>query len=226
MSRTRSDKLTEKQAKILEAVREYIRWNDCFPSMRDIGEIAGIRSTSHISHTLDVLEERRLIDRSKGKARSIHLPPPDVPPNVRRVPILGRIQAGIPLHIPDFSTSNSAFDSETYIDVLNDGLPKSDADCYYALEVMGDSMIDAHVLDGDRVILRATSEARNGQMVAARLSSGEVTLKSLYREKDTATGKEQVRLQPANKAYQPIIVAPDQVMVQGVVVKIERNLDY
>jgi repressor LexA len=135
--------------------------------------------------------------------------------------VLGRIVAGLPIPIP--ASDFSLFDPETILDLPSSMLPEGSKDLY-ALEVQGDSMIDAlvHALvhDGDMVILRRAEQAKNGEMVAAWIKEGgETTLKYFYQEKG------RVRLQPANPAFKPIYVdRADGLEIQGKVVMVIRRL--
>jgi len=136
-----------------------------------------------------------------------------------RVPILGRIVAGAPMPVPpsDFSY----YDAESMVDVANSMLPaRETGDDLFALEVQGDSMIDAMVYDGDIVIMKPANEALNGELVAVWLNDrDETTLKYFYRE----NGK--VRLQPANPTMKPIYIDdPSTVDIQGKVVVVIRKV--
>jgi repressor LexA len=136
-----------------------------------------------------------------------------------QIPIAGRIAAGLPLPIP--STDFSYFDPESMVDVAASLLPRGEkGEGLFALEVQGDSMIDAMVYDGDLVIMKRANEARNGEMVAVWLSDrDETTLKYFYLEKG------RVRLQPANPTMQPIYIDdPSVVEIQGKVVMVIRQV--
>jgi len=136
-----------------------------------------------------------------------------------RVPLLGRIVAGSPMPVPpsDFSY----FDAESMVDVASSLLPaKETGSQLFALQVQGDSMIDAMVNDGDIVIMKPAQEAINGELVAVWLNDrDETTLKYFYRE----NGK--VRLQPANPTMTPIYIDdPSIVEIQGKVVMVIRQV--
>jgi repressor LexA len=136
-----------------------------------------------------------------------------------QIPIAGRISAGLPLPIP--STDFSYFDPDSMVDVAASLLPRGEkGEGLFALEVQGDSMIDAMVYDGDLVIMKRANEARNGEMVAVWLSDrDETTLKYFYLEKG------RVRLQPANPTMQPIYIDdPSVVEIQGKVVMVIRQV--
>jgi repressor LexA len=136
-----------------------------------------------------------------------------------QIPIIGRIQAGNPIPIPQ--SDFSYYDPNSMVDVAASLLPKGErGDALFALEVQGDSMIDAMVYDGDIVIMKPTQEARNGEMVAVmRRDIDETTLKYFYLEKG------RVRLQPANPNYSPIYIDdPSVVQIQGKVVMVIRQV--
>ena len=121
------------------------------------------------------------------------------------LPLLGYVAAGAPIE--------AIVGSET-IAVPEDLVGKRDT---YVLRVKGDSMIDEQIRDGDYVIVEDRRTAENGEMVIALLNGSDVTLKKLYREHG------RIRLQPANPAMQPIVVQPDQVQIQGVVIGVMRR---
>lgn len=207
--------LSERQQRILTYIRDYIASNGYPPSIREIGAAVGISSTSVVNYNLNKLEQAGLIKRGREVSRGIQLQEDQTV--ARRVslhiPLIGRIVAGEPIPVPD----DLSFDHET-IEVSD--VISGDPSELYALEVSGDSMIDALVSDGDVVILRRQPTAKNGDMVAAWLEDRqETTLKFFYHEGD------RVRLQPANPNYEPIYVPADQVSIQGKVVAVIRTLD-
>jgi repressor LexA len=137
-----------------------------------------------------------------------------------QIPIVGRIVASEPVPMP--SSDFSYYDAESMIDVARSLLPaKEKGEDLFALEVQGDSMIDAMVNDGDLVIMRPAKEARNGEMVAVwLLDDDETTLKYFYLENG------RVRLQPANPTMKPIYIEdPSNVEIQGKVVMVIRQVD-
>jgi repressor LexA len=140
---------------------------------------------------------------------------------VLQIPVLGRIVASAPVPVP--SSDFSYFDAETMVDVARSLLPARERgkNELFALEVQGDSMIDAMVNDGDIVIMKQAQEARNGEMVAVWLDDrDETTLKYFYKEGG------RVRLQPANPTMNPIFVEdPAAVKIQGKVVMVIRQMD-
>jgi repressor LexA len=135
------------------------------------------------------------------------------------VPLLGRIAAGTPVHIP--ASDVSYYDEESRIDIPVSLIAAKDlSNGLYALEVEGDSMVDAMVYEGDIVILRPEEQVNNGEMVVAWLKDEETTtLKYFYQENG------QVRLQPANPDYDPIFISGDALEIQGKVVMVIRSLN-
>lgn len=222
--------LSERHKKILEVLEDYQINVGYPPSIREIGKEAGISSTSVVNYYLDQLEDKGYIERDRKVSRGMRLikdvtgqlidAVEETMENMLRIPLAGRIGAGIVIQPPD--SDFDIFPADEGIEVARSMLSEKDANAnLYALEVEGTSMIDAMVDDGDIVIMKHTREARNGEMVAVRLSdSDETTLKYFYRENG------RVRLQPANPTMQPIIIDdPSSVEVQGKVVMVIRQMD-
>lgn len=243
MARRRSTKLTERQKKILEVLEDFQNNTGYPPSIREIGLHTGITSTSVVNYYLDQLEELKYIERDGHVSRGIRLVKPlsalkgaasagvaaaqaaagkveQAVAEMLHIPMVGRIVAGSPMQVP--SSSFSYYDAESMVDVASSLLParERDTSSLFALEVQGDSMIDAMINDGDLVIMKPAQEARNGEMVAVWLNDKEeTTLKYFYLE----NGK--VRLQPANPTMGPIIVDdPTTVQIQGKVVMVIRQV--
>jgi len=208
--------LSLRQEGIMDFIRKYLGENRFPPSIREIGKAVGISSTSVVNYNLRRLEERGYLSREKEVSRGLRLSAnaPDLVPSggVLRIPIAGPIAAGEPIDIGE-----GVFDEEDAIELTHDLLPQHDN--VYALQVRGDSMIDAMVSDGDIVIMRQQHEAHNGDMVAAWLTDrDETTLKYFFREPD------RIRLQPANPTMDPIYVDPAAVQIQGKVLMVLRRL--
>lgn len=221
----------ERQKKIMEFLVAYQKENSYAPSIREIGNYIGVPSTSLVDYYLRQLIKLGCIERDDRVSRSLrvlkpYVPAPRVEPkkdgrrgDVVRFPILGRIVASAPIPIPN--SDLSYYDSESYIEIPRQELPfNQSVDDLFVLEVQGDSMIDAMINDGDKVVFRKTSVARNGDMVAVWLSyDEETTLKYFYNEGD------RVRLQPANPTMGPIYINnPEQVQIMGKVVMVIRRL--
>jgi len=213
------ERLSERQQRILEFLIEYVAENGYPPSFREIGVAAGISSTSVVSYNLERLEERGYLSRDREVSRGLKLAAAVrslVPEAVIQVPLLGRIVAGAPIPVP--ASDFSLMGDET-IELTRDIL--GDPTGLYALQVEGNSMIDALVHDGDVVIMRHQQRVENGEMAAVWLKErGEMTLKRFYQEEGG-----RVCLQPANPTMLPIYVDdPRMVEVQGKVVMVVRQL--
>ena len=215
--------LSNRQQDILEFICRYLREHRFPPTIREIGEDVGISSTSVVNYNLNALEKKGLIIRDKNVSRGLRLVKSIDPvrgantKDVIRVPLVGRIAAGEPLRLPDEIADFGIFGDET-IDVAAGML--QDAEDIYALQVQGQSMIDALMNEGDIVVRKHQKHAENGDMVAARLrEDNETTLKRFYLE-----GK-RVRLQPANPNMDPIYAPASDVEVQGKVIMVIRQLN-
>jgi repressor LexA len=193
--------LGERHKNILRFLEKFQAENGYPPSIREIGENTSISSTSVVNYYLNQLEEMNYIERESNVSRGIRLlrnfegsllKAVQSVSDMFNVPVIGRIVAGEPVPIP--SSDFNYYDSETGIDIARSLLPpKEKTEDLFALEVQGDSMIDAMVNDGDIVVMRPITQANNGEMVAVWLADrDETTLKYFFLE----NGK--VRLQPAN----------------------------
>jgi repressor LexA len=231
--RRRSATLTEPQIKVLKVIEDYQNSNGFPPSIRDIQDMGKFSSTSVVNYYLDQLETMGHIKRSGRVSRGIRLVHPfsDIAQsanrtvqNVResvqqvlRIPVMGRIFASEPVPVPP---SDFAYlDAESVVNVARSMLPaREKVEELFALEVNGDSMIDAMVNDGDIVIMKPAKDVHNGDLVAIWLrDKDETTLKYFYLE----DGK--VRLQPANPTMKPIFIDdPSTVDIQGKIVMIIR----
>ncbi len=221
--------LGERHKKILKFLEKFQAENGYPPSIREIGENTNISSTSVVNYYLNQLEEMNYIERENNVSRGIRLlrnlegkllTAAQTVSDMFSVPVIGRIVAGEPVPVP--SSDFNYFDSETGIDIARSLLPpKEKTDDLFALEVQGDSMIDAMVNDGDIVVMRSVTQANNGEMVAVWLADrDETTLKYFFLENG------RVRLQPANPLMKPIIIEdPAHVQVQGKVVLVIRRLE-
>ena len=170
------------------------------PSVREICTETGLKSTSTVHLHLEKLEQRGLITREKGVNRCIKINGTE--PSVQ-IPIMGRVTAGMPILAVE--------DIEGYVPVSEKVRRGREL---FALRVMGESMINAGILDGDIVIVHKTPSAENGDIVVA-LVGDEATVKRFYKENG------HFRLQPENEQFEPIIV--DEVVLLGRVVSLVRN---
>ena len=202
-------------------MEDFTRENEYPPTIREIGMAVGISSTSVVNYNLNVLEKKGLIIRDKIVSRGLKLVDrsgsgtPRVRHDVVNIPLLGRIAAGEPIPIPD--SDLPPFGYETI--ELTRGIIGREENIY-ALQVQGNSMVDALIHDGDIVVMKHQEEAANGELVAVWLKDEkETTLKRFYLEEG------QVRLQPANPTMKPIFAHPANVEVQGKVVLVIRQLN-
>jgi repressor LexA len=214
--------LSDRQVRILAFIRAYLEEHNYPPTIREIGKAVGIPSTSVVKYNLERLQEKGHIERSEEVSRGLRLKdgPSLVPAgrplsgDILHIRKLGLISAGTP--IAAAGQQEDPFSGET-LSLTRDLVP-DDADIY-ALQVRGDSMIDALVHDGDWVIVKYQNAAQRGDMVVAWIKHREETTLKYYHPEGA-----QVRLQPANPAYQPIYVPAEQLEIQGKVVAVVRQL--
>ena len=228
--------INERHQKILEYLSRRQDKQRYPPSIREIGEATGISSTSVVTYYLKQLEEMNLIERDHNVSRGVRLNV-EIKNNAERaseaarniassinellnVPIVGRIFASDPIPVP--ASDFNYFDAESNIQIARSLLPaKEKTSELFALEVNGDSMIDAMVNNGDIVIMKKAQTAENGEMVAIWLKDEDkTTLKYFFKE------PKGIRLQPANPTMQPIMVKnPASLEIQGKVVMVIRRMD-
>ncbi len=209
--------LSERQRKILEFIKSFILDNGYPPTIREIGEAVNISSTSVVNYNLNALQKEGHIMRDRTVSRGIRLAESleelrGAVADVIQVPLLGRIAAGTPIPVPE-----DGFAGEM-VELTRDIVPTGND--IYALQVRGNSMIDAFINDGDMVIMRYQQTANEGDMVAAWLvNEEETTLKRYYHEGN------RIRLQPENSEMLPIYVAPDNLQIQGKVLAVIRQVN-
>ncbi|MCD4671041.1 MAG: transcriptional repressor LexA [Anaerolineaceae bacterium] len=214
MATKANHKLDNLSSDILSFIKTYRTEKQISPSYSEIAKEVGIKTNSHVQYCLKKLRNLGLVDWQKGIPRSLRLC--KVLDELINIPVMGKIAASKPIPMP---TSDFAYyDSESTVAVASSGLPMTNNDLF-ALEVQGDSMIDAMVNDGDIVIIKPCDAVENGTMAAIWLTENdETTLKFFHREEN------RIRLQPANKEMEPIYIEnPQQVQVKGRVVKVIRN---
>lgn len=181
--------LTEKEQEIYDFIAQSIRRDGFSPSVRDIRSALGIRSTSTVHLYLRKLEEKGYITKEQGKSRTVRIEGDEGDePGEDGIPIIGCVAAGLPI----FAEQN--FDG--YVDF---NAPGEDREKLFALRVKGESMIEAGIMNGDLIIVRAESCAENGDTVVV-LVDDEATVKEFYKENG------HYRLQPRNSKMKPIIV--------------------
>ncbi|WP_338447772.1 transcriptional repressor LexA [Niallia oryzisoli] len=204
-------KLSKRQQDILEFIKNEVKLKGYPPSVREIGEAVGLASSSTVHGHLARLETKGLIRRDPTKPRAIEILDIDEEANIPKskvinVPIVGKVTAGQPI---------TAIENVEEFFPLPESLAPSDEQLFM-LEVMGDSMIEAGILDGDYVIVRQQSTANNGDIVVAMTEEDEATVKRFFKEKDY------FRLQPENSALDPIILKT--VSILGKVIGVYRHI--
>ncbi|AGT31642.1 XRE family transcriptional regulator [Geobacillus genomosp. 3] len=205
-------KLSKRQQQILEFIKQEVKTKGYPPSVREIGEAVGLASSSTVHGHLARLESKGYIRRDPTKPRAIEILDSDTEKagekgEIISVPVIGKVTAGQPI---------------TAVENIDDyfPLPKRLAageEPLFMLEVMGDSMIEAGILDGDYVIVRQQSSANNGDIVVAMTEENEATVKRFFKEKD------HIRLQPENIHLAPIIVRHCTIL--GKVIGVYRLID-
>jgi repressor LexA len=218
--------LTRKQHELLRFIQARLEESGISPSFEEMKEALDLKSKSGVHRLISALEERGFIRRLPNRARALEVlrqpddsgvkSPRPAPANnddtgpiraaqaapraandVIEIPLHGRIAAGVPIE---------ALEGQSMLPVPAALLGSGE---HYALEVSGDSMVEAGILDGDFALVKRTNSARDGEIVVALIRGEEATLKYLRRENGM------VRLDPANAAYEPQIYGPDEVEVQG-----------
>jgi len=201
--------LTKRQKEIYDYVAEFVQRNGYSPSFEEIGEGMGLSSLATVHKHISNLEKKGLLKRGYNKSRSIDVLPPKgalkkMPPPVT-LPLMGQIAAGRPIEAVE---NNETLSLADFTNGSKD---------VYVLRVVGESMQDEHIVEGDYVIVESTKTARDGEIVVALVENSDATLKRIYREGD------KVRLQPSNVKMQPIIVPAHNVDVQGRVIGVLRK---
>jgi len=197
--------LTKKQAEIRDFIAEYIKKNDCSPSLTEIKNEFGISAISTIHEHISSLVKKGVLKRTKGVIRGLELATNKIN-ELMAIPLVGTITAGRPIEaieIPD-----------EVVEIAKDRRFQEGE--LYALKVKGNSMIGDGIFDGDIAIIKKQEWADNGDTAVAIIDDNEATLKKFYKEKG------QIRLQPANPTFQPIF--RKKVEIRGIAVKIIRDL--
>ncbi|MCK9225104.1 MAG: transcriptional repressor LexA [Candidatus Muirbacterium halophilum] len=197
--------ITKRQKQILEYIKDYIDNNGYSPTLKEICDYFGLKSVATMhEHINNIVNEGFLVKSDGGRVDIACDNSSEISEN--EIPFLGYVTAGKPIH--------AITDSVEHIEVPS--YMKS-SDCY-ALRVKGNSMIDEHIMNGDIVIVENSKVAYNGQTIVALVDDYEVTLKKFYNEKNG-----NIRLQPANSDFEPIILSADRVQIQGILVGIIRD---
>ena len=201
-------KITVKQQQILDYIKEEILAKGYPPTVREICEKVGLKSTSSVHSHLNTLEENGYIRRDATKPRAIEIIDDEFGLSRREmtnIPVLGRVAAGAPLLVVE--------NIKDYFSLPTEFLPNADT---YILEVHGDSMINVGFLEGDYLIIEKTSSAKNGDIVVALIDDS-VTVKRFFKEDGY------IRLQPENDDMDPIIV-PDCTIVGKAYALYRKNI--
>jgi repressor LexA len=209
-----------RKQRIIDYIAATVRESGYPPSVREIAAAVGLASTSAVHHHLSSLEKEGLLESDATQSRALRLTPAallaagsgtDVIARGAEaaavgVPVIGEIAAGGPIE-----AYADASETVTVPDIINTSAAT------YVLRVRGDSMVDAHIMDGDLVVIREQQTARDGDIVVAQVEENAVTLKRFFKERD------RIRLQPANDSYEPQYY--DDVRIQGKLVGVIRRVD-
>ena len=208
-----------RKQRIIDYIAATVRESGYPPSVREIAAAVGLASTSAVHHHLSALEKEGLLERDATQSRALRLTPtamlstgatdalgrgPDS--GAQAIPVIGEIAAGGPIE-----AYQEATETVSVPDLINT------TSGTYVLRVRGDSMVDAHIMDGDLVVIREQQTALDGDIVVAQVEENAVTLKRFFKERD------RVRLQPANESYEPQFY--EDVRIQGKLVGVIRRVD-
>jgi len=197
--------ITRRQKEVLDFITSFTQRNGYSPSYEEIAHGLDLRSLATVHKHITNLHNKGLLQRAKNRSRSIDVLPPRAKTKPgERLPLAGRIAAGLPVETVETPETISLGDIVGNRDV-------------FALQVRGESMRDEHIVDGDYVFVERTSTAREGDIVVALVRGAETTLKRYYIEGAT------VRLQPSNAEMDPIYVPASQVAIQGRVLGVLRR---
>ncbi|VEF48274.1 LexA repressor [Bacillus freudenreichii] len=204
-------KLSKRQEDILTFIKDEVKKKGYPPSVREIGKAVGLASSSTVHGHLERLENKGLIRRDPTKPRAIEILDQDqaevtIPAkNAVNLPLVGKVTAGVPI--------SAVENIEEYFPFPEQLVPSDEQ--VFILEIVGESMIEAGILDGDYVIVRQQQTANNGDIVVAMTDENEATVKRFYKESGY------FRLQPENSNMEPIIV--QNVSILGKVVGLYRR---
>lgn len=209
-----------RKQRIIDYIASTVRESGYPPSVREIAAAVGLASTSAVHHHLSALEKDGLLERDATQSRALRLKPAALLSNgvgsdviargaesdTRAIPVIGEIAAGGPIE-----AYQDGQETVSVPDIINTSAGT------YVLRVRGDSMVDAHIMDGDLVVIREQQTAHDGDIVVAQVEENAVTLKRFFKERD------RVRLQPANAEYEPQFY--EDVRIQGKLVGVIRRVD-
>jgi repressor LexA len=197
--------VTRRQKEVVDFISNFVERNGYSPSFDEIARGLNLKSLATVHKHITNLQKKGLLERAHNRSRSIDiLPPHSRDHRPERLPLIGRIAAGLPVEAVESAESIS----------LGDIVGSKEV---FALEVRGDSMRDEHIVNGDYVLIERAKTARQGEIIVALVRGSETTLKRYYIE------GEMVRLQPSNSEMEPIYVPITQVAIQGKVLGILRR---
>lgn len=195
---------TKRQKQVLDFITDYQKRKGYAPSLDEIRKKFGLASISTVHFHVSKLRDLGYLAKEKNKPRSINIVGQE---SMVTVPLLGKIAAGQPIE---------AMQNKETVAVPQNKLPRYGE--FYALRVLGNSMLDENINDGDIVLVKQQSVAENGQKVVALIDGYEATLKKFYKERG------RIRLQPANKTVTPIIIKKDrEIVIQGIIIDVIKN---
>ena len=201
--------LTPRQREIYDFICRFKEAHGYAPTIAEIRAHLGLSSPATVHQLLSALEREGLIRRIPNVSRGIEIASSGASEQACEIPLLGVVAAGHPIE---------AILSHEVVNIPPDLLGRGRT---FALKVRGDSMIEEHIRDGDFLIIEARQTAENGQTVVALVDGSDATVKRFYKEPN------QVRLEPANPAYNPILVKPaERVSIQGIVIGVIRKYQH
>ncbi|HLR59857.1 MAG TPA: transcriptional repressor LexA [Pseudogracilibacillus sp.] len=204
-------KLSERQQMIFDFITSEVKTKGYPPAVREIAKAVGLASSSTVHGHLERIEKKGFIKRDPTKPRAIEIinldPSNDIDKDTARyAPLIGKVTAGLPI--------TAVENIEEYIPIPSSSAKESDN--LFVLIIEGDSMINAGIYDGDKVIVKQQTTAINGEIVVAMTEDEEATVKRFYKEKN------HFRLQPENDSLDPILL--DNVSILGKIIGLYRNI--
>lgn len=197
--------ITNKQQEILDFISSFLEDRGYPPTVREIGKAVNLRSSASVHAQLNKLEQKGLIKKDATSSRAISVVTEEQQPYVM-IPMLGLVTAGNPIEAIETVSENFAIPSSMV----------KMQETVFGLRISGDSMKNAGIFDGDNIIVRKTSIAKNGEIIVALTEDNEATVKRFFKEED------HIRLQPENENYDPIILK--DVTIIGKVIGVFRDI--
>ncbi len=199
---------TRRQKAVLDAIQDLLAETGKTPTLQEIARRCGLSSVATVHRHVTLLQERGILKRRRSRRRSIELRAVARRAPAVELPLYGAIAAGAPI--------------EVLVEEERAALPRElvrRPEETFVLRVRGDSMREEQILDGDLIVVERRDHAENGDVVVALIEGREATLKTFYRERG------RIRLQPANPAMEPILLAPEALRIQGIVTGLFRRFD-